>query len=134
LLPLYSGWRAVDTWGLNDAWIAQNGEITAEYLDSYRPAVIAFHAYFSPLIPAGTSENDMQNAWHRMTLTLQKYAETNDYTLVAAFGDSPTESHYYYVRRDLPDSESIGRAIAGTRPYYWYANGRKALNYAALKP
>ncbi len=69
-----------------------------------------------------------------MTLTLQKYAETNDYVLAAAFGDSPTESHYYYVRRDLADSESIVHAIAGTRPYYWYASGRRALNYAALKP
>lgn len=134
LLPLYSGWRAVDTWGLNDAWIAQNGEITAKYLDSYRPAVIVFHAYFSPLVPAGTSDNDMQNSWHRMTLTLQNYAETNDYILAAAFGDTPTESHYYYVRRDLAESESIVRAIAGTRPYYWNASGRKAFNYATLKP
>ena len=48
LLPLYSTWRAVDAWGLNDAWIAHHGIITEEYLDRYRPEVIVFHAYFSP--------------------------------------------------------------------------------------
>ena len=52
LLPLYSTWRAVDAWGLNDAWIAHHGGITEEYLDRYRPEVIVFHAYFSPETPA----------------------------------------------------------------------------------
>ena len=51
LLPLYSGWTAIDTWGLNDAWIAHDGEVTAAYLDEYRPHLIVFHAYFSPLVP-----------------------------------------------------------------------------------
>ena len=54
LLPLYSTWRAVDAWGLNDAWIAHHGGITEEYLDRYRPEVIVFHAYFSPETPRRT--------------------------------------------------------------------------------
>jgi hypothetical protein len=33
LLPFYSNWNAIDTWGLNDEWIAHHGEITAGYLD-----------------------------------------------------------------------------------------------------
>ena len=32
LIPLYSGWQALDTWGLNDQWIAHNGGITSDYL------------------------------------------------------------------------------------------------------
>jgi arabinofuranosyltransferase len=36
LLPLYSGWRAVDAWGLNDAYVAHRGGIDEEYLDRYR--------------------------------------------------------------------------------------------------
>lgn len=134
LLPLYSGWTAIDTWGLNDAWIAQHGDISAEYLDVYHPQVIVFHAYFSPLVPAGTSEKDLAHDWHRMTLILQSYAESHDYALAAAFGDSPYESHYYYVRRDFPDSERIIRDISTLRSYYWFASGKKAINYAAIQP
>jgi hypothetical protein len=133
LIPLYSGWTAVDAWGLNDAWIARHGEVTAEYLDTYRPHVIVFHAYFSPLVPARTSEKDLAHDWHRMTLTLQRYAESHGYLLAAAFGDSPYESHYYYVRSDFPDSAKIARDISKLRSYYWYATGKKAINYAAVE-
>jgi hypothetical protein len=92
--------------------------------------LIIFHAYFSPLIPAGTSEKDLANSWHRMTLVLQAYAETNDYLLAGAFGDSPYEAHYYYVRSDFADSSQIVRDISRMRKYYWYGTGRRALNYA----
>ena len=37
LIPLYSEWNAIDTWGLNDQWIAHHGGITTSYLDQYRP-------------------------------------------------------------------------------------------------
>lgn len=134
LLPLYSGWTAVDAWGLNDAWVAQHGEITTEYLDTYRPHLIVFHAYFSPLVPPRTTEKDLAHDWHRMTLTLKSYAESNDYLLAAAFGDSPYESHYYYVRRDFPDSDKIAKDISKLRSYYWYATGKKAINYAEMQP
>jgi arabinofuranosyltransferase len=134
LLPLYSGWTAVDTWGLNDAWIAQNGGVTPEYLDTYRPEVIVFHAYFSPLVPPRRNPKDLANEWHQMTLVLKDYAEARNYRLVAAFGDSPYESHYYYVRTDFPDSDRIARDIAGVRAYYWYGTGRKAINYATVQP
>jgi hypothetical protein len=134
LLPLYSGWTAIDTWGLNDAWIAHNGEVTAEYLDRYEPQLIVFHAYFSPLVPASRAVKDMGHDWHRMTLTLLDYAELNGYVLAAAFGDSPYESHYYYVRPDFPDGERIAREIARLKDYRWYATGKKAINYAETLP
>jgi arabinofuranosyltransferase len=134
LLPLYSGWKTIDTWGLNDPWIALNGEITFEYLDEFRPQVIVFHAYFSPLVPPRTNPNDLANAWHRMTLTLKEYAESRDYLLAAAFGDSPYESHYYYVRSDFPESARIARQLARLRSYTWYASGKKAINYAQFGP
>ena len=75
LLPLYSGWTAIDTWGLNDARIAHGGEVTAAYLDEYRPHLIVFHAYFSPLVPPRENPKDLANEWHRMTLVLKEYAE-----------------------------------------------------------
>ncbi len=133
LLPLYSGWTAVDAWGLNDAWIAHHGEVTAAYLDMYRPNVIIFHAYFSPLVPPRINEKNMAQDWFRMTITLQAYAETHNYVLAAAFGDSPYETHYYYVSRDFPDSDRVLHVISSMK-YAWYASGRKAINYAALQP
>ena len=35
VLPLYSGWPTIDTWGLNDPWIAMHGGIDERYLDSH---------------------------------------------------------------------------------------------------
>jgi arabinofuranosyltransferase len=134
LLPLYSGWRSVDAWGLNDAWIAHHGEITPEYLDQYKPNLIVFHAYFSPLVPPRINDKNLSQDWFRMTLTLKTYAESHNYVLAAAFGDSPYEAHYYYVRPDFPDSERIVRSIAAMRNYYWFATGKKAINYANLQP
>lgn len=133
LLPLYSNWTAVDAWGLNDSWIAHHGEVTPEYLDQYKPALIVFHAYFSPLVPPRLNEKNFAQDWFRMTITLKNYAEARDYILAAAFGDSPYETHYYYVRRDLPDSDRIAHAISTMKDYYWYASGRKAINYANLQ-
>ncbi len=133
LLPLYSGWSSIDTWGLNDEWIAHHGEITAQYLDQYKPNLIVFHAYFSPLVPPKLTERNLGQDWFRMTTTLKDYAESHGYILAAAFGDSPYETHYYYVRSDFPDSSKLVRDISGMRNYYWFATGRKALNYALVR-
>jgi hypothetical protein len=103
LLPLYSGWQAVDTWGLNDAWIAHNGGITKEYLAKVHPEVIMFHANFSPVYP----KKEAGDAWGSMLMTLDTYARENGYVLAAAYGDSPVDTHYYYVRPDFPESAGI---------------------------
>jgi hypothetical protein len=132
LLPFYSNWNAIDTWGLNDEWIAHHGGITTDYLDKYKPNVIVFHAYFSPLIPPRLIEKNLSQRWFRMTITLKDYAETHGYVLAAAFGDSPYETHYYYVRSDFADSDRIVRDISVMKNYYWYTSGRKSINYASI--
>ncbi len=130
LLPFYSGWTAVDTWGLNDAWIARYGEVTPEYLDRYRPHLIVFHAYYSPVFPPKASERNMAQAWFRMTITLKDYAEQRGYILAAAFGHAPDDVHYYYVRPDFADSARLAKQIASIRRYIWWTDGRPAINYA----
>jgi hypothetical protein len=132
LLPYYSGWTAVDTWGLNDQWIAHNGDATPAYLDRYQPHVIAFHAYFSPLSPPRLTEANLAQDWFRMTVILKDYAEQRGYILAAVFGESPFDTHYYYVRPDFPDSGPIARRIAAMTKYYWFATGKKSINYAAF--
>jgi hypothetical protein len=129
LLPLYSEWRAIDAWGLNDAWIAHHGGITEEYLDRYRPEVIALHAYFSPVAPPeglAAAGRGLGPAWFEMVTTMQRYAVSRGYRLAAVFGRNPTDTHYYYVRPGFPESEAIATRIRGMR-YLW--NGHPAEDY-----
>jgi hypothetical protein len=131
LLPLYSQWQAIDTWGLNDEWIAHNGGITTDYLDRYKPELIIFHAHFSPLAPPTTPDHYPDPVWFAMTMTLKDYAESHHYILAAVFGVTPYDTHYYYVRPDFADSQTIVHLISKFNRYAWAAEGGiKAVNYA----
>jgi arabinofuranosyltransferase len=129
LLPYYSGWTAIDTWGLNDQFIAHNG-LTTEYLDEYKPHVIMFHDYYSPLVPPKLTEPNLAQPWFSMTILLKTYAEENNYVLAAVFGDSPYDTHYYYVRSDFEDSERLVERISTFRDYYFPTTGKRSINYA----
>jgi hypothetical protein len=117
LLPYYSGWDAIDTWGLNDQFIAHNG-LTMEYLDEYKPHIIMFHDYYSPLVPPRLTEANLAQRWFGMTILMKTYAEENGYVLAAVFGDSPYDTHYYYVRSDFEDSERLIERISTFRDYF----------------
>ncbi len=127
LLPLYSGWRAVDAWGLNDIEIARNG-LSETLLEREQPELILFHSFQSSFLSATRGDDD----WSRMIRTLETYAQRHDYILTAVFGPTPFETHTYYVRRGSPDTEAI---VAGIRAlsYYWYADHRLSVNYAAWR-
>jgi hypothetical protein len=125
LLPFYSGWRALDTWGLNDQWIAHHGEITEEYLRGWNPDIIMFRAECSPAIPFPAHPNKfMQHVWR-----IKEFAEHNGYILAAAYGDSPGITHYYYVKQNCPDAERLITEIRNVS-YTWYDSGKLATNYA----
>jgi hypothetical protein len=64
-------------------------------------------------------------------MVLKSYAEKNHYILAAAFGETPYDTHHYYVRRDFMDSDGIVYAIRAM-DYYWYGPKRKTNNYALL--
>ncbi len=130
LLPYYSGWNAIDTWGLNDQFIAHNGKITIEYLDEYKPEIIMFHDYYSPLVPPKLTDANLAQRWFSMTILLKTYAEENGYVLAAVFGDSPYDTHYYYVRPDFEDSKRLIEQISKMRNYYWPLTGKRSINYA----
>lgn len=130
LIPYYSGWDAIDTWGLNDQWIAHNGGLTEEYLDRYKPQIIMFHDYYSPLVPPKLTEANLAQRWFSMTITMKDYAEANGYVLAAVFGDSPYDTHYYYVRTDFEDSERLIEKISEMRNYYYPTTGKRSINYA----
>jgi hypothetical protein len=130
LLPYYSGWTAIDTWGLNDQFIAHNGGLTMEYLDKYKPHVIMFHDFYSPLVPPKLTEANLTQRWFSMTIMMKDYAESHGYILAAVFGDSPYDTHYYYVRSDFPDSKRLAGQIATMKKYYDPNTGKKSINYA----
>ena len=133
LLPLYSQWKAIDTWGLNDEWIAHHGGITSDYLDRYKPELIVFHAHFSPLAPPASPEHYPDPAWFAMTLTLKDYAESHHYVLAAVYGVTPYDTHYYYVRPDFADSQTIVKLVSKFRGYAWAADGgTKAVNFTGI--
>ncbi len=130
LLPYYSGWTAIDTWGLNDQFIAHNGGLTVEYLDQYKPHIIMFHDYYSPLVPPKLTEANLAQRWFSMTIMMKDYAEANGYVLAAIFGDSPYDTHYYYVRSDFEDSERLVEQISKMTRYFYPTTGKKSINYA----
>ena len=130
LLPLYSEWRAVDAWGLNDAHVARQG-IDETYLDLFRPEVILVHAFFSPGVPHSgprVENRSLGPAWYRMTITLERYAQSRGYELAACFGRNPWDTHYYYVRPGFPQSAEI---VARLRALDYYWDGEPTLDFAA---
>jgi arabinofuranosyltransferase len=124
LLPFNSGWRAIDAWGLNDREIAQTGRLTEEYLERSRPAMIVFHASDS-----ATAEQRAGDRWDAMVKMLRDFADARGYRLAARFGIKPDDTHTYYVRPDLPDTDRLVEAIATMR-YYYVGTGEIAIDFA----
>lgn len=131
LLPLYSKWRAIDTWGLNDQWIAHHGLVTKEYLDRNKPDLLVWHGYFSPFHPVDPGL--LRSPWGHQTLVLYEYAKQYQFTPAGVFGMSPQDTHCYYVRPGIPDHDELVRLIRSL-DYAWYENGGKSTNFALTLP
>ncbi len=130
LLPLYSEWRTIDTWGLNDAWIAHNGGITQDYLSKNMPELIIWHE--SPSTKAMlSSKRKIESAWVKMIFELKKFVNNNNYKLIAVFGVSPHDTHYYYILETLPERLEIINKIQNIN-YLWFKNGQQCIDYQQL--
>jgi hypothetical protein len=115
---------------LNDQWIAHNGEITDQYLDKKKPEIVVFHAFFSPQTYGESFATSLVKTgnWHSMVDILERWCQHNKYILAATFGNNPNNTHYYYVRSDFIDSQSIIEEIRSTT-YIWFENGKTAQIY-----
>lgn len=136
LLPLYSRWRTIDAWGLNDPQIAHAGRITAEYLAEQEPHVIMFHAFYSPAGPSPRGADSLRPpaaGWDHMVRVLHEYAEAHGYILAAAFGHTPQHTHYYFVRPDFADTDAIVAAIRSGE-YFAFSPDRPCMNFAGAPP
>lgn len=133
-LPFYSHWRTVDTWGLNDQWIAHNGGVTSEYLDQWGPELIMFHGFFSEAsqeLGVDGSDNNFRHSWNEMAYVVYAYARGNGYILAADYGVSPYDSYYFYVKPDFADSQEIVDAIRDM-VYIEWETGKPSFNYAEI--
>ncbi len=108
LLPLLSTWDAVDTWGLNDAWIAHSEHgITEEYLEEQDPEVVLIHGAWSPVFQDERWGAVLGSKWDEMTDLLRDWCAENDYTLAAAWGASHTDTFQFWVKDDFEHSAEV---------------------------
>lgn len=124
-LPLSSGWTALDTWGLNDHQIPKDGVVSVKQLYEFNPDLVMIHDYKSPKVTRGMTDPD----WSAMVDAVEMYVTSNDFELLAAFGASPDNSHYYYVRRTSNKYKEIMKVVVKFE-YYWYETGERCVNYA----
>jgi hypothetical protein len=125
LLPLYSQWRAVDLFGLNDKRIAHEGTVSDEYLDQYRPEIIVIATKF----PIETGPQSWWGVQGGLIRNAKLYADARGFTLAAAYGVDASKAHYYYVRNDFAHSEEIISRIRAMK-YTWYRDGRDSIDFA----
>jgi arabinofuranosyltransferase len=109
LLPYYSEWTALDTWGLNDRHIAHQGYLDQDYLESWNPDLVLFHGDLTQHFPLSASEHS--GSWKQMNNTLLAYVKEKNYTLAAAYGISPYFVHFYYVKTENPDHDQLVKLI-----------------------
>ncbi len=112
VLPFFSRWRTLDTWGLNDPDVARHG-IDEKRLDTERPHVLLVEAHDFPYLP------EVDADWSEMNRRVIRWARSRGYQLAAVFGPGRHFVHVYYVRPDFPESVLIASAIRNVRYEYW---------------
>lgn len=123
LLPFYSGWRCLDSWGLNDHQIALDGVIQGDYLRDFGPDIIMYDKYESSAISGG---NPIWESYGDMIDTLDQYIEEEAFELIAKFSSSNGDhAHYYYINPQIPDAASLIDKIR-ISSYYWYESGQSS--------
>jgi hypothetical protein len=102
ILPLYSNWRALDTWGLNDRDLAHGADLY-ERLGRFHPQIIHLHRTVA-----------LHSPFQLMARRLKAYAEQEHFQLAAAFGYDPGDIYLYYVQPGLPDTNELAQRIRAT--------------------
>ncbi len=120
IIPLYSGWRSVDLWGLNDAWIAHNGGVTESYLAQVHPQVILIHAPYDarqaphapPKLTWNPARYPLGYGWFAMCRTTTEFAQKNGFRLAALYNSAGDDYGFYlWVAPNFRDSLAIEREL-----------------------
>ncbi len=123
VVPYFFEWRAIDTYGLNDAEIVHNPDgLTAAYLQQNNPAIIMYHR---------PGRGGSSPYYEKMEATAENYAETHNYELAAEWGSFPCDRHVWWVRRDLPELAQFV-AIIRRQPNFYMATNVLAQDYRGV--
>jgi hypothetical protein len=125
LLPLYSEWKALDAWGLNDSTIARAGTLTHDYLATFDPDVIVVHAYDRTVVDKSVG----LPGWDAMIHVMQSYVNEQGFMLAAVYGIAPGDAHFYYVHPRLATATDIVQRISNVE-YRWPSSGAVFTNFA----
>ena len=127
LIPFISGLKTLDTWGLNDQAITHAGLVSEEMLEEFDPDLIMYHGKYSAITSPSSN-----SAHERMGIVLKKFAESHGFELVSNFGIDPFKSHFYYLKRGLPDFIEIKGRIKSLA-YIWYETGSVCLDFTEFR-
>jgi len=111
LIPLTSGWRALDTWGLNDQTIAHRGELIYADLDRAAPTVVFTHASQAPGANP-VPDHVLGQQWTDMTVTVAEWADDRGFELVRSAGRPGASTWNMWVRPGTPDSQRLAELLA----------------------
>jgi len=130
-LPFYSGWRAIDAWGLNDGTIAHGGGITEDYLDRNDPELLQIDCLFSPAIDIDARFEQVRHlVGVEATKRMVDWARARGYTLAVAFGPTAYKTHYYFVKPDIPEAAEIVRRLRAM-DYRFESSGDPCFDFSA---
>ena len=137
-LPFYSEWRAVDAFGLNDAYVAHhNRKLSEEYLDRYRPEIILYRVWGQFVsvdefrAQLGGPEVKSTGLLTTTDMFLNRYARERGYVLAAIWGAEQCQADVYWVRPDFADRDAVLSAIRD-HPYYTQDTGKLSSNFAGV--
>lgn len=117
LLPFYSEWKSLDTWGLNDHQIAKEKLISFEYLEEFAPDMLMFDAYDEEY---SLGQNRIWTHYQAMIELMQHYVKQYKFELIAKYtAPDQRHAHYYYINPQIEDVELIKAKIRACS-YYWY--------------
>lgn len=123
LLPFYSRWRSLDTWGLNDHTIAVEGVISQSYLSQFDPDMIMYDSFSSG---QESFRGSIWSSYGDMIDTLNSYILAHEFELIAKFPDSQGKhAHHFFVKKNLKDAAAIRDSIRNTT-YFWYEDGKQS--------
>lgn len=92
-LPYFSGWRAVDHFGLNSETIAHKG-LTVDFLQSLNPDLIML------------SMRKEKDRWDDYPI-VKKYIQKEDFAVGAVILKNPTRIHLYLIRKNSAQFTAI---------------------------
>jgi hypothetical protein len=94
-LPYYSGWRAMDEWGLNSEYVGRNG-LDVGYIERFDPDLVVIASDIKPGMVADKSSE------------VAAYLSQSDFVLAAVVQPDDSYVHLYFLQSDVAKQTDVG--------------------------